>query len=119
MIKKILALIIIVALSFIVCSCALLKDNLDEKSGFTKNLKQTEKNINAEDWNKAADSLHAAEMAWKKIKPVLQLDIDHDYVNEIEDSFVILDVSIANKVKIDSLTNIRIIEKKWDTIGEM
>lgn len=119
MIKKIILVIIIMALSFFVCSCALLKDNLDKKSGFTQNLKQTEDSINEENWSKAADSLQASEIAWKKIKPILQLDIDHDYVNEIEDSFVILDVSIANKVKIDSLTNIRIIEKKWDTIGEM
>lgn len=119
MTKKIPALILIMFLLPVFCSCALLKGTLDERSGFTGRLMQTERYITEKNWNKAAVGLKDTEKSWKELKPILQIDIDHDYVNEIEDYFVIIEAAIENEDKIGSLTGIRLIQKKWDSIGEM
>lgn len=119
MTKKISAIFLISVLLPVFCSCALLKGPLDDRSGFTGRLIETEKYILEEKWNKAAAGLKDTEKSWKELKPILQIDIDHDYINEIEDYFVIIKAAIENEDKTDSLTGLRLIQKKWDSIGEM
>lgn len=115
--KKALLLILITLFSLITCSC--LRETLDKRSGFSHNLKTTEDNIRQEDWIHAAESLKKSQNTWKGIKPFLQLDIDHDYVNEIENNFVKLGAYIECQERVESLATILLIQKNWESIGEM
>lgn len=107
----------ILLFSLITSSC--FSDTLDKRSGLSKFLQETENGIRREDWILAADSLKKSQKAWKNIKPVLQLNIDHDYVNYIETDFVKLDVYLEGKEKNEALATILVIRRNWDNIGEM
>lgn len=100
-------------------SCALLSGTLDKRTGFSQHLKDTENSIGQEDWSSAALNLKTSEKTWKKLKPILQIDIDHDYVNDIENNFVMLYSYIESRDKADSLATIRLIQENWKSIGEM
>jgi hypothetical protein len=50
---------------------------------------------------------------------MLQIDIDHDYVNNIEESFVKLDGYIDAGEKGNSLATILVIQNEWDNIGSL
>lgn len=119
MIKK--ATFFLVAVLFLssICSCGFAKKPLDNKYGFTKYLKETENNIRSENWEKAQTSLEDAAGTWKRIKPLLQIDIDHDYINDIENNFTMLKAYIETKEKGGSLSLILLIQQDWETIGEM
>lgn len=64
-------------------------------------------------------SLEQALETWSRIKPILQIDIDHDYVNEIEDKFTLLEGYLETQDKSNSLANILLLRKNWEKIGEM
>lgn len=116
--KKAAFLITLILLfSFVTCSC--LSGTLDKKSSFSKYLQETEDDIRKEEWVHAAESLQKSQKAWKGIKPLLQLDIDHDYVNDIETDFVKLEVYLEGKEKNEALVTILVIRRNWDNIGEM
>jgi len=82
-------------------------------------LRATEENIRSEDWDRAKKSLSASVAAWKRIKPYLQLDIDHDYVNDIEANFVLLGGYLESGEKPHSLALILLIQNTWENIGSM
>lgn len=100
-------------------SCALFRQPLDRMTGFSKNLRQVEKGIRKEDWAGAAAGLKKATKAWRQMKPFLQVDIDHDYVNEIEADFIRLKGNIETREKSHSLGYILLIQDNWENIGSM
>jgi hypothetical protein len=102
-----------------ICCCAPLKRPLDARSGFSAHLKEAEANIRNENWDMALDSLADSAAAWKRIKPYLQLDIDHDYVNEIEASFVLLRGYLETGEKPHSLALILLVQDIWENIDSM
>lgn len=119
MIKKMLYIILIAGILTNTCSCALLRKPIDNRTGFSMHLKETENFIRSENWEKAKISLDDSKKTWKQIKPMLQIDIDHDYVNNIEESFVKLDGYIDAREKGNSLATILLIQDEWDNIGSL
>jgi hypothetical protein len=116
------AMIFLVSLSIILpllCTCAPIKRPLDKRIGFSKQLKDIETHIEKEEWPEAQDSLKKTLNTWKGVKPILQLDIDHDYVNEIENNFAILSGYIKTREKADSMATILLIQDIWRKIGSM
>lgn len=107
--------ILIIGLS----ACAPLRKPLDDRTNFSKYLDETENFIRQEDWANALNSIEKSQKAWSKLKPLLQIDIDHDYVNDIENNFTLLTGYIENKEKSDSLATILLLERIWKSIGEM
>ena len=103
----------------VLSSCALFRQPLDKWSGFSNHLQKIENSIRHEQWQDAAGGLQKAMAAWKRIKPFLQVDIDHDYVNDIEADFIRLRGNIETKEKADSLENILLIQDNWQNIGSM
>ena len=98
-------------------SCALLAEPLDTKTGFTTHLQQIETSIRNENWHTATTSLESAKKAWKKIKPLMQVDIDHDYVKSIEDGFEQLEAYLYTKDKPNALASVLLIKSTWRNIG--
>ncbi|MGE5558684.1 MAG: DUF4363 family protein [Bacillota bacterium] len=82
-------------------------------------MKTTEYSIRNNDWVKAAANLKDAQKVWKKIKPIMQIDIDHDYVNDIENNFAILKGYIETQEKSQALAFILLIQEDWENIGAM
>lgn len=119
MIKRFLYLILIIGVITGTCSCTLFQKAMDKRTGFSDYLKQTESYIRSEDWEKAKASLEDSKKTWKKLKPLLQVDVDHDYVNRIEEDFVKLDAYIDTREKADSLATILLVEDTWDNIGAL
>ena len=119
MIKKVFAAIFITFMILNISSCALLKKPIDNKTGFSDHLKQTEVYIRNEEWEKAKTSLENNTKTWKELKPLFQIDIDHDYVNNIEEYFTKLKGYIDTKEKADSLTIILLIQDIWENIGSL
>ena len=119
MIKKLLASVLLVGILLNLCSCTLLRKPIDNKSGFSAHLKQTEAYIRDADWDKAKASLAESKKVWKKIKPLLQVDIDHDYVNDIEKDFTRLEGYVDSKEKPDSLATILLIQDIWKNISSL
>lgn len=117
--KFVLFLLILLGCTITVCSCALFRQPLDKTSGFSNYLKETERHIRKDEWNKAAVSLEKATKAWKQIKPYLQIDIDHDYVNDIEGDFLRLRGNIETNEKPNSLSLILLLQDYWRNIGSM
>ena len=117
--KRIIYFILITALLTNICSCALAKEPIDKRTGFSNQLKQTEKYVRNEDWDNAKDSLDHSVKVWNKLKPILQVDIDHDYVNSIEDDFTKLGGYIETNDKSESLATILLIQSTWDDIGSL
>lgn len=102
-----------------VCSCALLRQPLDKLSGFSGHLKETEIGIRNKQWLVATKSLNKSIKAWYQVKPYLQIDIDHDYINEIEADFIRLRASVETRDKSDSLVSVLLIQDNWRDIGSM
>lgn len=119
MLRKILFVFLMAGMLMSTCSCALLQKPIEKRTGFLNYLKQTESNIRGEDWDKAKASLAEAVKAWKKLKPLIQIDIDHDYVNSIEQDFIKLDAYIETKEKSNSLATILLVEDTWENIGSL
>ncbi len=117
--RYLLFLVILLGCAIMACSCALFRQPLDKMSGFSTHLKETERYIRKDDWDKAAISLKKATKAWKQIKPILQVDIDHDYVNDIEGDFIRLRGNIETNEKPDSLALILLLQDNWRNIGSM
>jgi len=117
--KRILFIIITLAVFTSICSCGIINKPVDKKTGFSDFLKQTELSIRKENWSEAKKSISEAEKVWKKVKPILQIDIDHDYINNIEDDFVKLNAFIDTKEKGNSLATVMLIKDTWDNIGSL
>ena len=117
--RKFFLVILLFICTTLVSSCALFRKPLDQWSGFSKYLKETETSIRDEQWDHAAAGLKKADKAWRKVKPFLQVDIDHDYVNDIENNFVRLKGNIETKEKPNSLAFILLLQHNWKNIGSM
>jgi len=117
--KKYIAIALIFLLSINLWGCALIKKPIDDRTNFSKYLKETEEYLRNEDWEKALASMEKSQEAWSKVKPILQIDIDHDYVNDIENNFTLLKGYIETKEKPASLATILLIQNNWKNIGEM
>lgn len=115
--KKILLLVLTICILISICSCAFFQKSIDNRTGFSNYLKQTENNIRNGDWEKAKEYLEESKGTWKKIKPLLQIDIDHDYVNSIEDDFIKLGGYIDAEEKGDALATVLLIQETWENIG--
>ena len=96
----------IIILCILTCSCALIRKPLDDRSDFSENLIVTENHIRKADWNNAITSLKRVEESWHSIKPILQIDIDHDYINDIENNITKLKGVLQSQEKPDSLSTI-------------
>jgi uncharacterized protein YxeA len=119
LIKKILNIVLILCISINISSCGLLQKTINKRTGFTNHLKETENSIRDEDWENAKVNLDNSKKAWKKAKPLLQIDIDHDYVNDIEENFIKLDAYIETEEKANSLATILLVEDTWKNISSL
>lgn len=119
MLKKLIYIILIALVLAAISSCALLQKPLDKRTGFSNYLKETENHIRSEDWVQAKTSLGEANNTWLKLKPLMQVDIDHDYVNSIEENFVRLKGYIDTEDVEDALVTILLIQSDWENIGSL
>ena len=55
---------------------------------------------------------------WIKIKPFFQIELDHDYINEMDIEFKRLEAYIETKEKADSLASVYEIIEFWDSLGK-
>lgn len=115
--KKLIYIIMVVGLLINICACALFHKPIDERTGFSNYLKQIEEHIKSEDWEKAKLSLEDSEKSWKKVKPLLQIDIDHDYVESMEEYIEKLKGYIEGEDKGNSLASILTVQDVWKKIG--
>jgi len=115
--KRGLLLVLLISMTLLACSCTLLTKPLDNRTGFSSHLIQVETNIRNEEWQQAKTHLDDSKKAWEKMKPLLQVDIDHDYIKDIEDGFVRLDGYLATKDKSNSLVAILLVKNTWGNIG--
>ncbi len=115
--QKVFILFVIVIFTFNIVSCTLFKKTIDSKTGLINLLQQTEASILNDAWHDAKIHLHDSEKIWKKVKPWLQLDMDHDYVKDIEDNFTRLKAYIDTEEKPDSLATILLIMDTWENIS--
>lgn len=116
---KFLLPVVLVGCMLFASSCALFRQPLDRMSGFSVYLQQVEKGVRKEDWTGAAAGLNKAVKAWLQVKPFLQVDIDHDYVNNIEADFIRLRGNIETQEKTNSLGLILLIQDNWRNIDSM
>lgn len=117
--KQIIIPLLVIVLTGLTSSCAFLAEPLDNRTGFTKNLSQLETSIRNENWPSAETHLKDSKEAWEIIKPLMQIDIDHDYIKYIEDSFDQLDAYLYTKNKSNALASILLIKSTWKNIGSL
>ena len=119
MIKQSVIFTLIATFLIALCSCTLLVKPLDKNIHFSEQLSQLESDIRNENWEKADENLEAAKKAWKRLKPWIQVDIDHDYVHEIEENLAKLEAYIDTEEQADALANILLIQETWDDIESL
>lgn len=115
--RKKIAIFIIIYILLYLCSCTLLQKPIDRKTGFSDLLMQIEYSIRNEDWAQAKANLKNSAHVWKKIKPWFQIDIDHDYVKDIENSIAMLYGYLDTEDKSESLATIFYIIDIWENIN--
>jgi hypothetical protein len=86
---------------------------------FSERLMQIEDAIRSENWEQADEKLEMAKKAWKKLKPWLQIDIDHDYIHELEGNLAKLKAYIDTEEQADALANLLLIQETWEDIEEL
>lgn len=119
LIKTIVIAILLSSTLIALSACTLLTKPLDNRMGFSKHLEQVENNIRNEDWQQAKTSLEDSKLAWKKLKPFIQVEIDHDYVKDIEDGFTKLDGYLDTQDRSNALVSILLIESTWENIASL
>lgn len=119
LLKRIMTAIVLSCILVTLSSCTLLTKPLDNRTGFSEQLAQVESSIRNENWAQAKISLADTQRTWKKLKPILQIDIDHDFIKDIEDSFTKLDGFLDTNDKSNSLVSILLIKDTWKKIGSL
>lgn len=114
---RISAVILLLIFIFSMCSC--FRKPIDTQSGFSTKLNKLEESIRNENWETASSILHDSTITWKKIKPLLQINIDHDYINDIEKNFIKLRAYIDTGEKASSLVSILLIQDSWENIESL
>ncbi len=117
--KKVALFILIAAFLIALCSCTLLVKPLDKNMHFSEQLVKLENAIRSENWEQAEESLEVANKAWKRLKPLLQIDIDHDYVHEIEENLAKIEAFIDTEEQPDALAHILLIQETWEDIESL
>lgn len=110
-------LILIPLLFLLITGCTLFKKPLDKKTGFSAELDALDGLIAAEKWQEAGNSLLLCMEKWNKVKPWMQLELDHDVINEIEIRLNELSAYLETEEKPDALSNIRAVRNIWGDIG--
>lgn len=103
----------------VLCSCTLMVGPLDRNAGFSARLEQLEDDIRNESWVQAKAELKQVNEAWKKIKPWIQIDIDHDYVHELEENLAKLEGYIGTEEKAESLATMLLVYETWEDIESL
>lgn len=111
--------LLIVGTMCTLCSCSFFRGVADRRSGFSRNLEATADAVREEDWSAAAASLGRTRRAWRQVKPLVQVDIDHDYINQIQDQLAVLQASVETREKSDALAGILLIKEIWDDLGSL
>ena len=119
MIKNTAFFTLIATILAVLCSCTLLVKPLDRNMHFSEQLLELESSIRNENWEQADENLQMANKAWKRLKPWIQVDIDHDYVHEIENNLAELEAYIDTEEQPDALANILLIKETWDDIESL
>ena len=119
MIKRSILFVLIVTVLTIISSCTLLTKPIDKNIHFSEQLSQLESAIRSENWEQADENLEVAKKAWKRLKPWLQIDIDHDYVHEIEENLAKLEAYIDTEEQPDALANLLLIKETWEDIESL
>lgn len=112
-------LLLIPIISVMLSSCTLFAVRIDRKTGFTESLSGVENHIRADNWDQALSNRDEAFEIWHRIKPLLQIDVDHDYVNLIEDYFIMLRAYLETRDKSQALAMLLLIKDTWENIGVM
>jgi hypothetical protein len=86
---------------------------------FSEQLLQLEDAIRSESWGQADKYLEEAKKSWKSLKPWLQVDIDHDYVHEIEENLAKMKAYIDTEEQADALANLLLIKETWEDIESL
>jgi len=113
--KKTVILVPILVIA--VTGCTLLKGPADRKTGFSDSLAVLEKAIAEENYGTAYEYLEITKEKWKKVKPFMQIEVDHDIVNDIESELSALSAYIETGNKSMALASIRVIIDMWSDIG--
>ncbi|HYE80824.1 MAG TPA: DUF4363 family protein [Clostridia bacterium] len=92
---------------------------LDRKVHFSEQLSQLENAIRNKDWKNADENLEAAKKTWQRVKPWIQVEIDHDYVHEIEENLAKVEAYIDTGEQADALAYILLIQETWDDIESL
>lgn len=108
---------VIPLLLFVISGCTLFKGPADKRTGFSESLSALEKAIAEENYDIAMESLRITAEKWEKVKPFMQIEVDHDIVNDIETELTALSAYIETENKSQSLASIRIIINMWSDIG--
>lgn len=119
LLKRIIVAVVLMSNLIVLSSCTILTKHLDSRTGFSNHLAQTEQSIRNEDWQQAKRSLEDSKKAWKKLKPIMQVDIDHDYIKDVEDNFTKLGGYLDTQDISDSLSTILLIEDTWENIDSI
>ena len=119
MIKRAILFTLIATVLTASCSCTLLVKPLGKNAHFSEQLSQLESSIRNKDWDQADENYEVAEKAWKKMKPLVQVDIDHDYVHEIEENFAKLKEYIDTEEQPDALASLLLIKETWGDIESL
>jgi len=117
--KKVALFTLTAAVLIALCSCTLLVKPLDKSMHFSEQLLKLESAIRSENWEQAEESLEVANKAWKRLKPLIQIDIDHDYVHEIEENLAKLEAFIDTEEQPDALAHILLIQETWEDIESL
>jgi len=107
----------ILFLYLLITGCTVFKKPLDKKTGFSAELNTLDSQIVAENWDEAEDSLISCLKKWKKVKPWMQLELDHDVINDIDIKLTELTAYLETEEKPAALSNIRAVKNIWDDIG--
>lgn len=117
--NKFVLFILIVTALITICSCTLLVKPLGENKHFSEQLSQLESDIRNENWEQADKNLEGAKKAWKSLRPWLQVDIDHDYIHDLEESLAKLEAYIDTEEQADALANLLLIQETWEDIESL
>jgi len=109
--------ILLLLLIVVLPGCSLFKNAADRKTGFSKELTCLEEYIAAEQWDSAAGAVDRCMEKWDKIRPWMQIEIDHDVIDEIDMKFTELTAYLETREKSMSLAATRVIVNIWADIG--
>jgi hypothetical protein len=115
--KRIIPLVIMMFILMSTTGCTVFKRTLDKKTNFSEELEAVNRYIAENSWDKAGESMANCMEKWYKIKPWMQLELDHDVINEIEARLVEMSAYLETEEKSSALAGIRVIINYWKDIG--